>query len=200
MKGMDMTKNELKEWTEVEEILQKAEKKDLIGLIRDLYTNSAGDRMIINSRYLGEGIKKKKSKLLEEHRKIIRGEFPPENESGKIRHAAVERAISDYSNASGDFVGTLDLMLTYVEGGIRYANIFGAADDEFYDNIEGMLDRFCELLKTEEGQKYYPLFSERLANACRDSEHIGWGFGEAICVLVGDIEEFFEGEQNDTSE
>ncbi|WP_440955253.1 hypothetical protein ACSAZK_17265 [Methanosarcina sp. Mfa9] len=195
-----MAKEDSVKWPEVEEILQKAEKKELISLIREMYTSSAGDRMLINSRYLGERVKKKKSKLLEEHRKIIRGEFPPENESGKIRHAAAERAISDYSNASGDFVGTLDLMLTYVEGGIRYANIFGAADDEFYDNIEGMLERFCELLKTKEGQKYYPHFRERLANACRDSEHIGWGFEEVICVLVGDIEEFFEGEQKDTAE
>ncbi|HII02603.1 TPA: hypothetical protein HA351_13480 [Methanosarcinaceae archaeon] len=193
-----MAKNNLTKWAEVEEILQKAEKKELIGLIQELYKQSVGDRMLINSRYLGERVNKKKSQLLEKHRKIIKKEFPPENESGKIRHALAERAISDYSNASGDFMGTLDLMLTYVEGGVRYAGIFGAADDEFSDNIEGMLDRFCEHLKTEEGQKYYPLFRERLVNACRDSEGIGWGFEDVICFIVGDIEEFFEGDPNDT--
>lgn len=83
-------------------------------------------------------------------------------------------------------------MLTYVEEGVQFARIFGVIDDEFYDSVEGMLDRFCEQLKTKEGQKYYPLFRERMHKACQDSENIGWGFEDAICVLVADIEEFFE--------
>lgn len=179
-------------WTEVEEILQKAEKKELIDLVRELYTHSVGDRMLINSRYLGERVKKKMGKMLEKYRKIIKEEFLPEKGLEEIRYSAAERAISDYSNVSGDFVGTLDLMLTYVEGGVRFASIFGAINDEFYDSIEGMLDRLCEQLKTEEGQKYYPLFRERLLKAGTGLENIGWGFEDAICILVADIEEFFE--------
>ena len=193
-----MEKEDSVKWTEVEEILQKAEKKELIDLIRELYKHSVGDRMLINSRYLGEGLKKKKGKMLEEYRKIIKEEFLPKKGSKRIHYSVAERAISDYSNALGDLMGTLDLMLTYVEGGVQFANIFGVIDDEFYDNIEGMLDRLCELLKTEEGQRYYPLFRERLLKASRDSENIGWGFEEAIYVLVEDIEEFFEKDQNDT--
>jgi len=61
-----------------------------------------------------------------------------------------------------------------------------------------MLERLFELLKTEEGQRYYPDFRERLLKACRDSENIGWGFEETICALVWDIEEFFEEYQNYT--
>jgi hypothetical protein len=153
--------------------------------------------MLINSKYLGDGLKKERGKVLEKYRKIIKEEFLPEN-AGKMRISVAERAINDYSNASGDFVGTLDLMLTYVEEGVQFAKIFGVISDEFYDSIEGMLDKLCELLKTEEGQRYYPLFRKRLLKACRESDNIGWGFEEAICVLVGDIEEFFEKDQNDT--
>jgi len=40
-----------------------------------------------------------------------------------MRISAAERAINDYSNASGDFVGTLDLMLTFVEEGVQFAKI-----------------------------------------------------------------------------
>jgi hypothetical protein len=192
-----MAKEDSVKWTEVEEILQKAEQKELINLIRELYDHSVGDRMLINSRYLGERIKKEKGNLLEKHRKIIKEEFLPEN-AGKMRISVAQRAINDYSNASGDFVGTLDLMLTYVEEGVQFARIFGVISDEFYDSVEGMLERFCELLKTEEGQKYYSLFRERLLKACRDSDSIGWGFGETIYVLVEDIEEFFEEDLKDT--
>jgi len=193
-----MAKEDSVKWMKVEEILQKVEKKELIDLIRELYGRSVGDRMLINSRYLGEGVKKEKNKMLERYRKIIKEEFLPEKGLEKIRYSVAERAISDYSNVSGDFVGTLNLMLTYVEGGVRFASIFGAINDEFYDNIEGMLDRFCEQLKTDEGQKYYPLFRERLLKTCMGLENIGWGFEEAICVLVADIEEFFGKEERDS--
>ncbi len=192
-----MAKEDSVKWAEVEEILHKAGKKELIDLIRDLYDHSVGDRMLINSRYLRDGLKKERSKVLEKYRKIIKEEFLPEN-AGEMRISVAERAINDYSNASGDFVGTLDLMLTYVEEGVQIAKIFGVISDEFYDSIEGMLDRLCELLKTEEGQRYYPLFRERLLIACRDSENIGWGFEETICALVEDIKEFFEEDQKDS--
>lgn len=192
-----MAKDDPAKWVEVEEILQKVEKKEFIDLIRELYGHSAGNRMLINSRYLGERVKKENNKMLEKYRKIIKEEFLPEKGLGKIRYSIAERAISDYSCASGDFVGTLDLMLTYVEGGTRFASTFGAIDDEFYDNIEGMLDRFCEQLKTEEGQKYYPLFRERLLKVGMGLENIGWGFEEAIYVLVEDIKEFFGNEKKD---
>jgi hypothetical protein len=192
-----MAKDDSVKWTEVEEILQKAEKKELIDVIRKLYDHSVGDRMLINSRYLGDGLKKERSKVLEKYRKIIKEEFLPEN-AGKMRISVAERAINDYSNVSGDFVGTLDLMLTYVEEGVQFARIFGVISDEFYDSVEGMLERSCELLKTEEGQKYYPLFRERLLKASRDSEGIGWGFEEAIYVQVEDVEEFFEKDRNDS--
>ncbi|AKB32903.1 hypothetical protein MSSIH_2213 [Methanosarcina siciliae HI350] len=187
-----MEKEDSVKWTRVEKILQKAENRELIDLIHELYEHSVGDRMLINSRYLGERTRTKKNKLLEKSRKIIKEEFLTEKRLVKIHYSTVERAINDYSNASGDFVGTLDLMLTYVEEGVQFARIFGIIDDEFYDSVEGMLDRLCELLKTNEGQKHYPLFRERLLKACRDSENIGWGFEDAICVLVADIEEFFE--------
>ena len=148
--------------------------------------------MLINSRYLGEGAKQEMNTMLEKYRKIIKEEFLTEKKLAKIHYSVAERAISDYSNASGDFVGTLDLMLTYVEEGVQFARIFGVIGDEFYDSIEGMLDRLCEQLKTKEGQKYYPLFRERLLKAGTGLENIGWGFEDAICILVADIEEFFE--------
>jgi hypothetical protein len=185
-----MVKRDSIKWAEVEKILQKAGKKELIDLIRELYDHSVGDRMLINSKYLGEGLKKKRDKVLENYRKIIKEEFLPEN-AGKMSISVAERAISDYSNALGDIVGTLDLMLTYVEEGIQFAQIFGVISDEFFDSVEEMLDRLCELLKADEGQKYYPLFKERLLKASRDSEGIGWGLEEAIYAIVEDIEEFF---------
>jgi len=46
--------------------------------------------------------------------------------------------------------------------------------------------------------KLNQVISQRVLKASRDSENIGWGFEEAIYVLVEDIEEFFKKDQNDT--
>lgn len=86
-------------------------KKGALDIIRELYDHSVGDRMLINSRYLGDELKKEMSKVLEKYKKIVKEEFLPEN-AGEMRISVAERAISDYSNALGDIVGTLDLMLT----------------------------------------------------------------------------------------
>lgn len=184
-------------WVKVEEILQQADKKELVELIRVLYGRSTGDRMLINARCLGEMMEKKRAKMLKGYRKTITEEFAPDRE--KIRFSVLERAINDYSNEAGDLVGTMELMLTYVESGVQYASIFGAMDDEFSDCVEWMLERFGELLKTEEGQKYYKDFNERLFKISQDSDGISWGFGEMISELVGEIEEFF-GEDTSDSE
>lgn len=94
-----MEKEDSVKWTKVEKILQKAENRELIDFIHELYEHSVGDRMLINSRYLGEGTKAKKNKLLEKSRKIIKEEFLTEKRLVKIHYSVAERAISDYSNA-----------------------------------------------------------------------------------------------------
>ncbi|OED09579.1 hypothetical protein A9239_08235 [Methanosarcina sp. A14] len=113
--GGFMEKTDSVKWTQAKKILQKAEKTELVDLICELYGHSVGDRMLINSRYLGESVKTKMNKMLDQYRKIIKEEFSPKEGLGKIHYSVAERAINDYSNASGDFLGTLDLMLTYVE-------------------------------------------------------------------------------------
>jgi hypothetical protein len=117
---------------------------------------------------------------------------------GELRYSVAEKAIKDYSEASGDFAGKMELMLTYVENGVEYTNEYGDIDEEFYDKIYEMLEQFCTLLKTPEGQLLYPLFKERLLKIRDDSEEIAWCFGDAVDILITKIEEFFEEYQNDT--
>lgn len=181
-------------WVKVEEILQQADKKELIDLIRDMYGRSTEERMLINARFLGDNLEKKRAQI-QEYREIIKDNFQPD--SGEIRYFVAERTINDYTNKSGDLAGTLELMLTYVESGTRFVTIFGVLSDDFFDSIEGILSKLCELLKTEEGQKYYPDFRERLFKVFQDSEGTGWGFGEMIYDHVEDIDCFFGGDLSD---
>ena len=46
----------------------------------------------------------------------------------------------------------MELMLTYVENGVKFTNEYGDIDEKFYDKIGEMLEKFCILLKTPEGK------------------------------------------------
>lgn len=45
----------------------------------------------------------------------------------------------------------MDLMLTYVEEGVQFVNVFGVIDDDSMTASKRALDSLCELFKTGEG-------------------------------------------------
>ena len=87
---------------------------------------------------------------------------------------------------------------TESENGVKYINKYVGADEEFFEKIYEMLEQFCALLKTPEGKPLYTGFKQRLLKVRDDSEEIAWGFGDAVDILVDDIEEFFEEDHNGT--
>jgi hypothetical protein len=187
-----MAKENSVNWSDLKKILQDIDKKELIDLIRDLYKRSADDRRFITARYMDVMSGDLKGQMLEKYRKIIVNEFFPERGEEKLRYSLAKKAISDYSKASGDPEGTLDLMFTYVENGVEYTNTYGDVDEQFYDSIYGMLSRICDLLWDK--KELYPLFRERLFKVCHNSRNIGWGFGDMVSDTVINFKLNLEGE------
>lgn len=190
-----MRKDSELKWSDLKKSLQKSDKKELINIIRDLYRYSNDNRRYLLARFID---REETPVVLEEYRKIIKNEFFPEKGYGELRYSVAEKAIKDYFEASGDFAGKMELMLTYVENGAEYTNEYGDIDEEFYDKIDGMLEQFCVLLKTPEGKSLYPLFRERLLKIRDDTEEIAWGFGDAVDILISKVEDFFEEEQRES--
>jgi hypothetical protein len=190
-----MKKDSDLKWSDLKKLLLEADKKELINVIQDLYKNSKDNRRYLLARFID---REETPIILEEYREIIKNEFFPKKGYGALRYSVVEKAIKDYSEASGDFTGKMELMLTYVENGVEYTNECGDIDEEFYDKIYEMLEKFCVLLKTREGQLIYPFFRKRLFKIRDDAEEIAWGFGDAVDILISKIEDFFEGEQSDS--
>ena len=188
-KGSDL------KWSDLKKSLQKADERELINIIRDLYRYSEDNRRYLLARCID---REEAAGVMEEYREIIKNEFFPKKGYGELRYSVAEKAISDYSEASGDFAGKMELMLTYVENGVKYTKEYGDIDEEFYDKIYEMLEQFRALLKTPEGKPLYTGFKQRLLKVRDDSEEIAWGFGDAVDILVDDIEEFFEEEERDS--
>jgi hypothetical protein len=181
-------------WPEVKKSLEMLEKNELIDLIRDFYEHPAENSKIIISRHI---IGEKENWVLESFQRIIRNEFFPDNGPGGLQLAVAKTAVMDYSKGPGDLEGTLYLMLFFVENVVEFVKEYGSIDEEFLDEGYEMLGKFCELLKTPEGQSFYPKFKERLLKLRRDSVDIGYGFGDDIDIYVEDVEEFFEEAQSD---
>lgn len=190
-----MRKDSELKWSDLKKSLQKSDKKELLNAIQELYKYSEDNRRYLLARFID---KEEIPKVMEEYRQIVVNEFFPEKGFGELRYSVAEKAIREYSEASGDFAGKMELMLTYVENGVKYTNKYGDIDEEFYEKIYGMLEQFCALLKTPEGQSLYPYFRERLLKVREDSKGIAWGFGDAVNILITNIEDFFEKVQNDS--
>ena len=182
-------------WSDVKNSLEMLGKKELIDLIRDLYEHPAENRQAIISRHMTG---KKSDWVLESFQKVIRNEFFPDKGFGSLRSDVTRKAVMDYSEGSGDLAGTMELMLFFVENVVEFVNEYGDIDEEFIDIGYEMLGKFCELLKTSEGQRFYPIFKMRLLKLRSESDDFGYGFGDDVAYYVEDIEDFFEKDQSDS--
>lgn len=186
-----MAKEDSINWSDLKKVLQDADKNELIDIVMDFYEHPAENRKIIISRHV-KG--KKKDWVLDSFRRIIRNEFFPDKGLGGLRSDVTKKAVMDYSKSSGDLAGTMELMLFFVENVVEFVNEYGGIDEEFIDEGYEMLRKFCELLKTPEGQRFYPDFKSQLLKLRSESDDMGYGFGDDIAHYVEDVEDFFEKE------
>ena len=105
---------------------------------------------------------------------------------GNLKLVPAKKAIQDYKKASGDLIGTLDLMLYYVEQGTKFTLEYGDIDEPFYNSLESVLYDFKNLLQSKD-EEYIDIFKERLLKLRKNSYWIGWGYGDSINDVVFDI-------------
>lgn len=101
------------------------------------------------------------------------------------------RFITGYRQTTGDILGTLDLMLTFVETGTRFTNEFGDIDEPFYEGLELMLADFRELLLAYPDLYAEADLAQRLAKLVRNAGRLGWGYGDYVTEQVAEIQQHF---------
>jgi hypothetical protein len=93
------------------------------------------------------------------------------------------KAISDYKKATNDAMGTLDLMVYYVECGTQFTVDYGDIDEAFYASLESM---FTQVVKTiqHSNQETIDRFLPRLRGLVRQAQGIGWGYYDTIAETL----------------
>ena len=170
-------------WSTVRQRLAAWEKPALLALVKDLYEAAAENRDFIQARCQagengGEALEKYRSRIVEQ--------FFPARGFGKLKLGEARKAIRDYLKATGNLLGTVELLMTYVENGTRFTHEFGDIDERFYRSVESALDELAALLRGE-AQGMYPQFRDRLARVEEMTEGIGWGFHDFVGDVVGQL-------------
>lgn len=176
-------------WTELRKILKDAPHDILIEIIQGLYQLSPQNKAFIRTQLL-PGYQD--TELLEKSRKqVIRAIYPTNAMMpGKPRFGESRKIIRTYQKGTNDPFGTLDLMLLHAERGTQFTSDFGDIDEAFYNALETMLDNAIDLLlKSPNAGALYERFKHRFETLSRAASRIGWGYGDAVSEMVGDLQE-----------
>jgi hypothetical protein len=125
----------------------------------------------------------KDTKVITKYKKIIEDEFFPARGYGKARLSIAKKAISEYKRIANDPIDIADLMLFYVEQGVKFTNTYGDIDEAFYTSMEGMYETCIQwILK----YKIANHFQARCQQIVKQTTHIGWGFHDALSEMYHD--------------
>ena len=172
-------------WSAARQHLGTWGKPALLALVKDLYDTDAENRDFIQARCQAES---GGGEVLEKYRRKIVEQFFPARGEGKLKLGEARKAIRDYRKATGNLPGTVELLMAYVENGVKFTHEYGDIDERFYSSVESALDELAALLRGE-ARELYPKFRDRLASVEQMTDGIGWGFHDSVAGVVGQLEE-----------
>jgi len=161
-------------WQAVKAILAQQSPQELLQLIRDVYALRPEVKDFIHARLLSAKAN------VAPYKKTIHQSLSPDVIHGEDLDLARGRnAISDYKKATNDPVGTLELMVYYVECGNQFTVDYGDIDEEFYESLDAMFTQVVKTLQKSD-ETTVERFLPRLKAVVRQAEGIGWGYYDAI--------------------
>ena len=164
-----------KKWGELRAALTPLGSAELVALVRDLYDLSQENRDFLNTRYLTS-----EDRLGTYKETLDEALYPDVYKNKPVRIAAAKKALSQYTKATNDEAGTLELMVYFVERGNQFTVEFGDIDEAFYSAMESMFKRVLQTLKRS-APEVRESFLPRLTAIRDTARNIGWGYYDFLC-------------------
>lgn len=114
---------------------------------------------------------------VKKYKEVIENEFYPKRGEPKMRLSVARNAIGEAKKLGLDALSLADLMLFYVETGVRFTNDYGDIDEAFYNSMESMYLKALKFMHKERMLELYRTRTESILNNTRD---IGWGFHDTL--------------------
>ena len=117
------------------------------------------------------------------YKKIIEDEFFPARGFGRARLSGAKKAITEYKKVNKTIVGLIDIMLFYVEQGVKFTDAYGDIDEPFYISMETMYEKaVSEIIK----HRQKDTFQKRCDKIVLDTTEMGWGFHDTLSEIYED--------------
>lgn len=162
--------------SELKANLKALNKAELIEEIVNIYKKSEFAKDYFSTRF-GQN---SDAAILKKYKAIIEHEFFPASGFGKTRLSVAKKAISEFKKINDNPELLAELMLFYVENGVKFTVSYGDIYEQFYISMEGVYERVLKLI-TENRLK--EKFAERCHKVVTDTTGIGWGFHDQLSDL-----------------
>jgi hypothetical protein len=173
---------------DIKKELKKLDKDKLIDLIADLYKKNKSVK-----EFFDFYVNPNERELFNKYRdKVFEAFYPRRGYNYKLKDG--KQAISDFKKLGPSADLLADLMLFYVETGVKFTNDFGDIDEGFYLSMETTyLGALTLMLKENLLEK----FADRAWKIVSDTSGIGWGFHD---FLIDAHLNFYADYSDDTDE
>ncbi|MNT12876.1 hypothetical protein D3C72_1478230 [compost metagenome] len=174
--------------TDIKKELKKLDKEKLIDLVADLYKKNKSVK-----EFFDFYVNPDESELFKKYRdKVFEAFYPKRGYSYKLKDG--KQAISDFKKLGPATELLANLMLFYVETGVKFTNDFGDINEAFYKSLA---TTFVDALRIMNKENFLDKFEERVDKIIDDTSGIGWGFHD---YLVQVWVEFYPSDDNDDDE
>ncbi|PCI70315.1 MAG: hypothetical protein COB26_04845 [Piscirickettsiaceae bacterium] len=153
--------------------LKDSSKEELIKEIVELFKKNS----FVKDYYILKYDSESNSSILDKHKDIIEDEFFPKIGFGKARLSVAKKSITEFKKLSQDKTKLADLMVFYVEIGVKFTNCYGDIDEPFYLSMESMYDKAVQFIISA---KLEEMFNHRCLEIVNDTAGMGWGFHDQL--------------------
>jgi hypothetical protein len=151
--------------------LKKLDKDKLIDLVADLYKKNKSVK-----EFFDFYVNPNEKDLFEKYRdKIFEAFYPKRGYQYNLKNG--KQAISDFKKLGTSAELLADLMLFYVETGVKFTNDFGDINDAFYKSLA---TTFVDSLTLAYKANVLDKFEDRVGMIVDDTQGIGWGFHDYL--------------------
>jgi hypothetical protein len=166
---------------DLKQYLKKCSQEELISDIAELFKKFPS----VKDYYQIKLYSQEDTEIIAKYKKIIESEFFPSRGLGRARLAVAKKAISDYKKICQTDAALIDIMIFYVEQGVKFTNAYGDIDEPFYLSMEGVYKQAVELIIKSNLKEN---FQQRCRKITSDTSSTGWGFHDSLIEVY---EEYF---------
>jgi hypothetical protein len=181
--------------TDIKKELKKLDKDKLIDLVTDLYKKNKSVK-----EFFDFYINPDEKELFNKYRdNVIEAFYPKRGFKYNLKNG--KQAISDFKKLGSSTDLLADLMMIYVETGVKFTNDFGDVNEAYYNSLA---TTFVQALTLMSKENLLDKFEERVGKVIDDTSDIGWGFHDSLVQVWIDFypseDDDFEDEQIETRE